>query len=105
MTNTGGRLHRTGCRLVLQDAFDGDGPDARTWLPFHSPHWSSRRAAAARQGVRGGGLRLRIDADQPLWCQEFDGELRVSSHQTAVFSGPVGGAVGQHRDTPHRRSA
>jgi hypothetical protein len=96
MTGTAGRLDRSGYRLVLQDDFDGDGLDPGTWLPFHLPHWSSRAAAAARYEL-GGGLRLRIDANQGPWCPEFDGELRVSSLQTGVCSGPVGGTVGQHR--------
>ena len=91
------RLDRAGYRVVREDDFDHDALDASTWLPYHLPHWSSRRAAAARYDVGGGALRLRIDADQQPWCPEFDGALRVSSLQTAVFSGPVGGTVGQHR--------
>jgi hypothetical protein len=34
------------------------------------------------------------------WCPEFDGEVRVSSLQTGVFSGPRGSAIGQHRFSP-----
>lgn len=97
MTGTHGRLDRSGYRLVLEDDFDDGVLDPAVWLPFHLPHWSSRAAAAARYVVGGGGLRLRVDADQGPWCPEFDGELRVSSLQTGVFSGPVGDPVGQHR--------
>jgi hypothetical protein len=90
-------LDRTGYRVVHEDRFDAPDLDRRTWLPFYLPHWSSREAAAARYRLSGGRLRLRIDADQAAWCPEFDGDLRVSSLQTAVFSGPVGSTVGQHR--------
>jgi beta-glucanase (GH16 family) len=45
-------------------------------------------------------LRLRIDPDQPPWCPEWDGALRVSSIQTGVFAGPLGSPVGQHRFHP-----
>jgi hypothetical protein len=45
-------------------------------------------------------LRLRIEADQRPWCPELDGELRVSSLQTGVHSGPLGSTVGQHRFDP-----
>jgi hypothetical protein len=83
--------------LVFEDSFDGDGLDEARWLPYHLPQWSSREAAAARYEIGGGVLRLLIEADQQPWCPEFDGEVRVSSLQTGVFSGPVGSAVGQHR--------
>jgi hypothetical protein len=56
--------------------------------------------AAARYDVGGGRLRLRIDHDQAPWCPEWDGEVRVSSLQTGVFSGPLGSRIGQHRFHP-----
>jgi beta-glucanase (GH16 family) len=43
---------------------------------------------------------LLIASDQPPWCPELDGEVRVSSLQTGVFAGPVGSSVGQHRFHP-----
>jgi hypothetical protein len=58
--------------------------------------------SAARYDLRSGTLRLRIDADQPAWRPE-DGELRVSSIQTASFSGPVGSSRGTHRHRPDLR--
>ncbi len=64
------------------------------WFPHHLAGWSSRAASAARYEV-GGGLRLRIDADQPPWSPEFDGGIRASSLQTGVFSGPLGSTLGQ----------
>ena len=57
----------------------------------------------ARYELRDGTLRLRIDADQPPWCPELDGDLRVSSIQTATFSGPLGSTVGTHPFHPAAR--
>jgi beta-glucanase (GH16 family) len=41
-----------------------------------------------------------VEEDQPPWCQEFDGLVRVSSLQTGVFAGPLGSSTGQHRFSP-----
>jgi hypothetical protein len=82
------------------DEFDGETLDERRWLPYYLPQWSGRAAAAARYELRGGCLRLRIDADQPPWCPELDGSVRVSSLQTGLFAGPVGSGIGQHRFHP-----
>jgi hypothetical protein len=91
---------KAGYELVFEDRFDGPELDRTRWLPHYLPQWSSREAAAARYRLDGGGLRLRIEADQPPWCPEFDGGTRVSSLQTGVFAGPVGSGVGQSRFTP-----
>jgi Glycosyl hydrolases family 16 len=91
---------KDGYELEFEDRFDGPALDERQWLPYHLPQWSSRAQAAARYALGDGRLRLRIDADQPPWCPEFDGDVRVSSLQTGVYAGPVGSAVGQHRFTP-----
>ena len=77
----------------MEDDFEGDRLDPRLWLPYYLPHWSSRDASRARYSIRGDTLRLRIDADQPPWCPEYDGWLRVSSLQTALHPG-------QHRFRP-----
>jgi hypothetical protein len=90
-------LDRTGYRLDFEDDFAGSSLDLTRWLLYYLPQWSSRAASAARYDVGNGLLRLRIDRDQPPWCPEFDGWLRVSSLQTGVFAGPVGSAIGQHR--------
>ena len=92
-------LDRSGYLLEVEDTFDGPTLDERLWLPYYLPQWSSRAVSAARYdiGGGGGGLRLRIDADQAAWSAEYTGELRVSSLQTGVFAGPVGSEVGQHR--------
>ena len=81
--------------LELDDRFDADLPGH--WLPAHLPHWSSRAQAAARYRTGPAGLELRVDADQPPWCPEWDGHTRVSSLQTGLFAGPLGSSVGQHR--------
>lgn len=91
---------KAGYELEFEDTFDGDRLDEERWFAHHLPHWSSREAAAARYAIGGGHLRLRIDEDQPPWCPEFDGQVRVSSLQTGVFAGPAGGPVGQHRFNP-----
>jgi hypothetical protein len=89
-------LDRAAFELEVEDTFDGRDLRADLWLPAYLPQWSSRDAAAARYDVAD-GLRLRVDADQPPWNPEFDGELRVSSLQTGVFAGPTGSPIGQHR--------
>lgn len=94
------RLDREPYVLEVEDQFDADELDTTLWLPHYLPQWSSRERSAARYEVGGGRLRLRVDEDQPPWCPELDGELRVSSLQTGVFSGPVGSRVGQHRFHP-----
>jgi hypothetical protein len=86
--------------LEFEDTFEGPELDLSLWLPYYLPHWSSRERSAARYELREGCLHLLITADQQPWCPEWDGEIRVSSLQTALFAGPVGSAVGQHRFHP-----
>jgi len=86
--------------LEFEDTFDGGALDGCRWFPYYLPQWSGRQRSAARFEVGGGRLRLLIEADQQPWCPELDGEVRVSSLQTGVFSGPVGSGVGQHRFSP-----
>ncbi|HEX7690199.1 MAG TPA: glycoside hydrolase family 16 protein [Burkholderiaceae bacterium] len=90
-------LDRPGHVLAFQDEFDRPFLDEARWLPAHLPQWSSRERARARLDFDEGHLALRIDADQPPWCPEFDGGVRVSSLQTGVSSGPLGSTRGQHR--------
>lgn len=91
------RLETKGYQLEFHDEFDGDALDSEKWIPYYLPQWSSRERSAPRYVVQDGALRLRIEADQQPWCPEFDGEVKVSSIQTGLYSGPVGSAVGQHR--------
>jgi hypothetical protein len=88
---------KEGYRLERGDDFSGAELDRSLWLPHHLPQWSSRAASAARYRLGEGVLRLVVDDDQPPWCPEFDGGVRVSSLQTGVLSGPAGSTVGQHR--------
>jgi hypothetical protein len=86
-----------GLVLDFDESFAGSSLDLARWLPWYLPHWSSRASAAARYDLTDGHLRLRIDADQAPWCPDGDGDTRVSSLQTAIFAGPVGSTIGQHR--------
>jgi len=88
---------KAGYELVFEDTFDGEALDRARWLPYYLPQWNSREASAARYRLGDGLLRLVIEANQPPWCPEFDGQTRVSSLQTGVFAGPVGSPVGQSR--------
>ena len=93
-------VSKAGYELAFEDTFDGQALNEARWLPYYLPQWSSRQAAAARYQLGGGVLRLLIEADQPPWCPEFDGQTRVSSLQTGVLAGPVGSPVGQSRFHP-----
>jgi Glycosyl hydrolases family 16 len=100
---TSDRLDRSGRRRSFEDTFDGDALDERNWIAAYLPQWSTPDRTGARYDLRDGTLRLRIDADQPPWCPDLDGDLRVSSIQTATFSGPLGSTVGTHPFHPAAR--
>jgi hypothetical protein len=85
---------------VFEDRFDGEVLDQARWCPTTCRSGAPGEAAAARYRLGGGVLRLLIEADQPPWCPEFDGQTRVSSLQTGVFAGPVRSTAGQHRFKP-----
>ena len=89
-----------GYELAFVDDFDGQELDPDHWLPAHLPQWSSFWQARARYRLGDGRLALQIHADQEPWCPEFDGDTKVSSLQTGVFSGAAGSATGQHRFNP-----
>ncbi|MEV0972303.1 glycoside hydrolase family 16 protein [Microtetraspora glauca] len=91
---------KNGYELEFEDVFDGDRLDESRWVPRYLPQWATGAASLARHRVGGGVLRLLIEEDQPPWCPEVEGELRVSSLQTGVFSGPVGSGIGQHGRRP-----
>ncbi|WP_049563763.1 glycoside hydrolase family 16 protein [Nonomuraea sp. SBT364] len=85
-----------GYELEFEDTFDGDRLDGSRWVPRYLPQWTTGDASAARHRVGDGRLDLLIEADQPPWCPELEGALRVSSLQTGVFAGPLGSTIGQH---------
>jgi hypothetical protein len=84
----------------FSDGFETGRLDPARWIPAYLPQWSSRTVAAPTWAIEAGRLVLSIAPGQAPWCPEFDGETRVSSIQTGVFSGPVGSTVGQHRFAP-----
>ncbi|WP_369069716.1 hypothetical protein [Kineococcus terrestris] len=97
------RLDRAAAGFV--EDFTGPRLDPGRWVEHYLPHWTTPERSRARydllaDGPAGpGGLRLRVDADQPGWRPE-DAPLRVSSLQTALFSGPAGSTRGTHRHRP-----
>ena len=94
--NLAARLDRSRFELEFEDEFDGPALDDRKWIPEYLPHWSTPDRTRARYTIAERRLRLLIEADQPPWCPELDGDLRVSSIQTAEFAGPVGSSIGGH---------
>ncbi|MEU2348613.1 glycoside hydrolase family 16 protein [Modestobacter sp. NPDC049651] len=90
-------LDRDGLARDVDDDFTSPELDRTLWLPHYLPQWSSRTASAARYRLADGALHLVVEPDQPPWCPEFDGAVRVSNLQTGVRSGPVGSTDGQHR--------
>jgi hypothetical protein len=97
-TAGGTRLDRSSFELVFEEDFRGPALDEDRWVDHYLPHWTTPERSAARY-VLAGGLRLRIDADQPAWLPE-DGEMRVSNLQTGTFSGPAGSTLGQMAHRP-----
>ncbi|HET9614298.1 MAG TPA: glycoside hydrolase family 16 protein [Candidatus Limnocylindrales bacterium] len=104
MTESRGAVHggdvldRSAFEVLVEDDFDEPALRSDVWLPYYLPQWSSRAQSAARFQIDDSCLRLRIGRDQRPWAPpDVDGWTRVSSLQTAVASGDVGSATGQHR--------
>jgi hypothetical protein len=93
-------VEKNGYSIEFNDDFGAPDLDASRWFPYYLPQWSSRKLGAARYSVADGTLRLQIKDDQPQWCPEFDGALRVSCLQTGCFAGTLGSAIGRHRFRP-----
>jgi hypothetical protein len=91
----GNPIEKPGYRLEFQDEFTSTTIDESKWFPYYLPQWSSRERSKPRYALTDNKLHLRIDKDQGFWSEEYDGKLRVSSLQTACFSGPVGSSRGQ----------
>lgn len=90
-------IEKPSYKLEFNDEFNGTELDTRNWIPHYLPQWSSREQSAANYSFEKGHLVLQIIKDQPAWCPEFDEDVRASSLQTGVFSGPVGSKIGQSR--------
>ncbi|MBE0152281.1 glycoside hydrolase family 16 protein [Serratia sp. PL7] len=90
-------------QLEFYDGFDRGYLDESHWLPYYLPQWSSRALSSPRFEFSENGFSLNIEQDQQPWCPEFNGEVRVSSLQTGVYSGPEGSLLGQHRFSPDCR--
>jgi beta-glucanase (GH16 family) len=90
-------VQKPGYTLEFNDEFDGPSLDTHKWIPYYLPYWSSRALSAPNYSFEDSNLVLQITKEQQPWCPEFDGEVRCSSIQTGIFSGPVGSQLGQHR--------
>ena len=106
--HVGGGPHNDGMPpATIDDDFAGGELDATVWVADYLPQWTEPARSRARydlghdDGATPGGLRLRIDADQPAW-READGPMRVSGIQTGTFSGRLGSGTGTHRHRPDR---
>ncbi len=86
-------------QLLLQDDFDAGQLNTDYWFPFYLPQWSSRKKSMPSYKIKDSILTLYISNHQQPWCQEWNGDVRVSNLQTGVFSGPLGSKLGQHRFT------
>ena len=87
--------------LEFIDDFTTGRIEENKWVSYYLPQWSSRIASATNYKFVDNNLILKIDQDQKPWCPEFNGEVKVSSLQTGLFSGPVGSPYGQHQIRPN----
>lgn len=89
-------LEKEGYILEFSDDFDQGVLDTDKWIPYDLPQWSSREQARARYTFAESALVLQIEKDQPMSMPAYDGDVKTSSIQTGLFSGPVGSSIGQH---------
>ena len=82
-------LAKPGYILEWNDEFGDPELDARKWLPYYLPHWSSREQSRANYAFRDGTLVLQITQDRQPWCPEFDREVKASCIQTGLFAGQL----------------
>jgi hypothetical protein len=87
----------TGEPTSFRDGFAEGRLDPERWVAAYLPHWTTPERSAARYHFEAARLVLEITSDTEPWCPEHDGDTRVSSIQTGVFSAPVGSVIGQHR--------
>lgn len=94
---------KEGYRLEFNDEFTETALDTTNWFPYYLPQWSSRARSATNYMLKPDILVLKIDEDQKPWCPEFNGEVKVSSLQTGVYSGELNSSFGQHQIAPECR--
>lgn len=82
--------------LEFYDDFNNYELDSSKWIPYYLPQWSNRHKAKAIYKIQDSILTLSIDKNQNPWCPEFNGNIRVSSIQTGLFSGKLCSSQGQH---------
>ena len=87
----------------FRDGFETGRLDPDRWIAAYLPQWTTPSRAAASHRFLDGRLVLEIGSATMPWCPDHDGEVRVSSIQTGVRSGPIGSADGQHRFAPGLR--
>jgi len=92
-------IDKKGYVLDFSDEFEEGTLNTKNWLPYYLPQWSSREKTATNFEILDGSLVLKIDRDQSPWSEEFNGDVKVSSLQTGVFSGKMGSSLGQHHIT------
>ncbi len=90
-------IEKDGYYLDFGDDFDTPTLNTRNWFSYYLPQWSSKSKTATNFVIENGRLVLKIDKDQEPWSEEFNGNVKVSSLQTGVFSGKIGSSEGQHR--------
>lgn len=86
--------------LDFNDEFDINDLNFEIWIPYYLPQWSSKENSKPIFHFDNGNIVLRITKEQKPWCPEFNGEVKVSSIQTGLFSGKLGTNLGQHRFNP-----
>lgn len=84
-------------RLDFLDDFNSPTLDRSKWIPYYLPQWSSREKTQPRYRIEDSCLILEIQPDQQSWSPEFNGNIRVSSLQTGLYSGELNSTEGQHR--------
>jgi hypothetical protein len=82
---------------AFRDGFETGRLDPARWVAGYLPQWTTPDRSAARYVFDDGRFALEITPDTQPWCPDHDGDVRVSSIQTGVRSGPAGSADGQHR--------
>lgn len=83
--------------LEFSDDFEKDSINLQNWIPYYLPQWSSREMSKPNFIISEGNLLLQITKDQKPWCPEFNDDVKCSSIQTGIYSGPLDSKIGQHK--------